>query len=176
MDTLKTFIESEKKRYKYPRTQHAPWSPGTSSDDRILKSVDHFIGKKVVITEKMDAENTSCYRDHLHARSLDSGHHPSRTVIKQLHAQFRHDLPIGWRVCGENMYATHSLHYDKLPSYFLVFSIWNEKNFCLPWDETKEWCELLGLHTVPELYVGIWKRAMWQGRLKGFRILSLLPT
>jgi len=141
-------MEAEEKRYKYPRTYHVPWSLGTTSDDRILPSVDHFIGKRVVVSEKLDGENFSLYRDHLHARSLDSGHHVSRTIIKQLHGQIKHNIPAGWRITGENLRAKHSILYDKLPSYFLVFGVWNEKNFCLPWDETKEWCGLLDLQTV----------------------------
>ena len=37
---------------KYPRTLHLPWSEGATNDDKILKSVEHFEGKQVVITEK----------------------------------------------------------------------------------------------------------------------------
>jgi len=57
------------------------------------------------------------------------------------------------RICGENMYAKHSVGYDDLETYFEVFSIWLEDR-CLSWDETKLWCELLGLKTVPVLYEG----------------------
>jgi hypothetical protein len=39
--------------YKYPRTFHFPWSNATS-DDRILDSFDYFLGKQVVVTEKVD--------------------------------------------------------------------------------------------------------------------------
>jgi hypothetical protein len=42
-----------------------------------------------------------------------------------------------------------------LPSYFLLFSIW-EENKCLSWDETLEWAEFLGIPTVPILYRGPW--------------------
>jgi len=37
-----------------------------------------------------------------------------------------------------------------------VFSIWNARNECLPWDETVLWTKLLGLHAVPVLYRGTW--------------------
>lgn len=144
-----------KTRCKYPRTYHFSFSPGTTSDDRFLPSDDLFLGKEVVVTEKMDGENTTMYPDHIHARSLDSNHHPSRTIVKQIHGQICANIPDGWRICGENMYAKHSIFYDKLPAYFLVFSIWNG-DFCLSWKETKDWCELLGLKTVPELYIGPW--------------------
>lgn len=42
---------------KYPRTMHLPYSYGRSSDDRVLNTVDHFAGREVVVTMKMDGEN-----------------------------------------------------------------------------------------------------------------------
>jgi len=134
---------------KYSRTYHLPWSPGLHDDDRMMPNTDGFIGKHVVVTEKMDGENTTMYRDHIHARSVDSGNHPSRGWVKNFWSQIRHDIPEGWRVCGENMYAKHSIFYDNLPSYFLGFSIWNERNECLSWEDTLEWFDLLGIIPVP---------------------------
>ena len=37
-----------------------------------------------------------------------------------------------------------------------MFSVWNEKNECIDWDSTAEWATLLGLTTVPVIYVGKW--------------------
>lgn len=141
-------------KIKYPRTFHLPWSPGVTNDDKILESLDGFNNKEVVVTIKLDGENTNLYRDYLHARSIEYNPHPSRSWIKSLHAKIAHEIPEGWRVCGENLYAKHSIKYNNLDDYFLVFSIWNEKNVCLSWDETKEWAELFGLKIVPELYRG----------------------
>lgn len=141
---------------KYPRTPHLPWSEGRSEDDVSQKTTRVFDGRMVVVTEKMDGENTSLYRDHIHARSLDSGNHPSRSWVKQLHGQIAKDIPEGWRVCGENLYAQHSIFYRDLSSYFMVFSIWNEKNEALSWDDTVQYAGLLGLITVPVLYRGPW--------------------
>lgn len=140
--------------YKHPKTFHFSWSEGLQNDDRLLPDDEDFIGQLIVVTEKLDGENTSMYRDYIHARSLDSRHHISRDWVKALHARIRSDIPPGWRVVGENLYAKHSIFYDQLPSYFFVFSIWDENNFCLDWGATREWCELIGLHTVPELYCG----------------------
>ena len=153
---------------KYPRTPHLPWSLGTTSDDRLLKTADHFVGKEVVVTEKIDGENTSMYRDHIHARSMDSLMHPSRAWVRQLHGQIQHEIPENWRICGENMYAKHSIHYANLESYFYLFGVCNAENICLSWDETKEWAALLNLVTVPELWRGIWDeekvRACYTGK------------
>ena len=144
--------------YKYPRTPHLPWSPGAASDDLILAR-HTFEGCSVVVTEKLDGENTTMYLDHIHARSLDSSPHPSRTWVKALHGSVAHLIPEGWRLCGENVYAQHSIAYQNLKNYFYLFSVWDETNTCLSWQSTREWAELLGLELVPVLYEGVWDEA-----------------
>jgi hypothetical protein len=143
-------------RTKYPRTRHLPWSPGASDDDLHLEDCAMFDGRQVVVTEKMDGENTSLYRDGLHARSLDSRHHPSRDWVKAWHGSIAHDIPENWRLCGENVYARHSVAYLDLQSYFYLFSVWNELNECLSWQATEEWASLLGCPCPAVLYAGIW--------------------
>jgi hypothetical protein len=148
-------------RVKYNRTFHLPWSPGMNRDDRMMEDVSIFEGQRVIIMEKMDGENTTMMKDIIHARSLDTDSHSSRNWVKNLWAQIGYELPEDWRLCGENMYAKHAIHYTKangnaLKSIFLAFSIWNEKNMCLDWDETQEWFELLGLVTPTIMYDGIW--------------------
>jgi hypothetical protein len=142
-------------KVKYKRTYHFDFSEGRSSDDKILYDLSNFIDKEVVATEKMDGENTTMMSTCYYARSLDSNNHPSRNWVKGIWGKIQYEIPEDWRICGENLYATHSIHYTDLPSYFMVFNIWNEKNFCLSWDETVEWCKLLGLEHVPVLYRGV---------------------
>lgn len=141
--------------YKYPKTPHLPWSPGVARDDTVIADLSHMRGERVVATEKMDGENTTLYRDYIHARSLSYNAHESRTWIRSLHASIRHDIPLGMRICGENLYARHSIAYTNLPSYFVVFNIWQGKT-CLSWDETVEWCALLNLQHAPIFYDRIW--------------------
>lgn len=142
---------------KYPRTFHFPWSPGATSDDKVLWSTEHFVGRQIVVTEKMDGENTTIHSNgHCHARSLDSKSHPSRAWVRGLAADVGRNLPEGWRVCGENCFAKHSIAYTGLDSYFLAFSIWDDRNVCLAWEDFVEWCDLLGLKHVPVLYRGQW--------------------
>lgn len=144
-------------RYKYPRTTHLPWSRARASDDlvRSTSSTLYPVETEILITEKLDGENTTLYRDGLHARSVDSRHHPSRDWVKGMRGHLRHQLPEGMRICGENLYARHSIPYENLKSYFFVFSVW-EGSTCLAWDDTVEWIELLGLQHVPILYRGVW--------------------
>lgn len=141
---------------KYPRTWHCPWSLGMTKDDKAHKDMSGFEGKEIVVSSKLDGENSTLYRNGLHARSLDGRSHPSRNWLKGFHSQIRNEIPEGWRICGENLYASHSIFYDSLPSYFIVFAIFNEKGTCLGWDETSEWCELIGLQTPPVLYRGLY--------------------
>lgn len=40
------------------------------------------------------------------------------------------------------------------------FSIWDESNVCLDWDDTQSWFLLLGITSVPVLYDGIYDEAL----------------
>lgn len=143
--------------YKYPRTLHLPWSEQVASDDKRLSSDDLFIGKEVVVTEKMDGENTSLYRDYIHARSLDSGNHESRNWVKNFWGQIRYLIPEGYRICGENLFAKHSIFYDDLKSYFLGFSYWRFDE-CSPWDFTLKVFSDIGIEPVRCIYRGVYDR------------------
>lgn len=133
---------------KYPRTLHFPWSPGMHADDRVMPDTTAMDQVPLVMTEKMDGENTTMYHDYIHARSTDYHPHPSRGWVRGIHAGICSDIPQGWRVCGENLYAKHSIGYEDLPGYFMVFSVW-DRDLCLSWEDTTEWAALLGLPTVP---------------------------
>jgi len=150
---------------KYPRTFHAPWSLGCTSDDKKHPNMNQFVGKRVIVTEKLDGENSSLYHDKYHARSIDTDNHLSRSWIRQFHASIKYDIPKGYRICGENLFAKHSIEYNNLLSYFYGFSMWNEQNICLSWDDTIEWFLLLGITPVPILYDGIYDQdiimALW---------------
>jgi len=149
--------------YKHPRIPHLPWSPGSSADDLRMSGTGLFKKKYVTATIKMDGMNVSMYNDWIHARSTEYlMRHESTDFIKLMWSQIRHDIPKDWRVCGENLYAKHSIHYKNLPDYFLVHSIWNEKNECLPWCETEEWAELLGFKTVPVIYCGMFDETIFR--------------
>ena len=146
-------------RYKYPRTYHLPSSPGKSSDDKVIKDLDDLIGYEVVITEKMDGENTSIYNDgYLHARSIDGSNHLSRNWVKSVIVpKIIGQISDNMRVCGENVYAKHSIEYNDLESYFYGFSVWYG-DVCLDWDSTLELFEGLGIVPVKVLYKGIFSR------------------
>ncbi|MEU7033851.1 RNA ligase family protein [Streptomyces sp. NPDC046237] len=153
-------------RTHYPRTPHLPWSPGATSDDVRAEGLAGFAGREIVVTEKMDGENTTLYRDGLHARSLDSGHHPSRAWVKGLQGRIGAGIPAGWRVCGENVYARHSLAYTDLESWFYGFSVWDDSDRCLDWDDTVAFLRTVG---VPAPRV-LWRGAFDERALRRLRL------
>jgi hypothetical protein len=171
-------------RVKYPRTRHLPNSPGAGADDVHLSDLSALAAGEVVLTEKMDGENTTIGPGYAHARSVDSRAHESRTWVRALAGRLRHEIPAGMRVCGENLYARHSIGYQRLPAYFLVFNIWQD-DVCLDWDSTRTWAGRLGLHCVPVLYRGefpgpdgllrIWNAAREPALSEGFVVRTAGP-
>lgn len=143
------------RKLKYPRTFHLAFSEGVASDDKIIKSLSNFIGREVVVTEKLDGENTTFSKDYFHARSVDSRYNFTRAWVKLLHSIISKDIPNGFRLCGENLSFYHSIEYTNLEGFFYLFSVWDDNNFCLSWDAVQEWANLLNLPTPRIFYRGI---------------------
>lgn len=80
---LKDYLHLYTDYVKYPRTWHLPWSQGKTKDDKTLANCEHFQGKRVIVTEKMDGENCTIYKNYIHARSIDGRDHWSRSWVKK---------------------------------------------------------------------------------------------
>jgi len=120
-----------------------------------LKNVDHLIGREVICTEKLDGENTSLFTNHLHARSEDSNHHDSQGWVRNFHAKIAWKIPEYIQIVGENVYAKHSIYYNRLTTFFYGFTAIDLKQQCfLSVDATMELFNTLGIEYVPVLYRG----------------------
>lgn len=131
------------------------------NDDRRLPDLDRLRGRRVIVTEKADGEGTTLTRERTYPRSVDGRYHPSRDWLKAHHARKARDIPEGWRISGEYLYARHSIHYAReagnaLRSYFYGFGVWDETNTLLDWDHTIEVFALLDIEPVEILYDGSW--------------------
>lgn len=62
-------IQLEMTAEKYPRTFHFPFSEGTTDDDRIQSQWQGILQHELVITEKLDGENTCLKANGVYARS-----------------------------------------------------------------------------------------------------------
>lgn len=159
-------MENNEVCIKYPRTYHLPWSKGITSDDKIKKDLSKFKGKEVVVTEKLDGENTTMYPRYdlsgIHARSVDSPINWTREWVRAVQVAIAHMIE-GYRLCGENLAAIHSITYDNLVSFFYIFSIWDEEtNMCLSWDDTVDFAQRLDIPTPKVLYRGEWDDALFE--------------
>lgn len=143
--------------FKYPRTPHLPFSASKTDDDKSLSSDGHFKEMiSVVVTEKMDGENTTVYPNgKCHARSIDSIHKSYHSWLMNDIQNWCYKIPEHHRVCGEYMYAKHSIQYDALDSYFYGFSVWDGSK-CLSWDDTVDLFKKLSIQTVPVIYIGVY--------------------
>ena len=151
---------------KYNRTPHLPWSPGGTSDDRRIESVESFLCTDIVVTEKLDGSNVCLEAEGCFARSHAAApNHPSFDAFKALHARVRGRIPANTQVFGEWLYARHSIGYDKLPSYLMVFGVRNlTTNMWASWEEVEMWAEELGAPTVPVLAKESWLNREWKLR------------
>jgi hypothetical protein len=150
---------------KYGRTFHLPISPGATSDDKIMHFVNGLMVDDLVVTEKMDGENTTIHRAGSYARSPDSRYHPSRDWLKAFAAGITPYLDEGERIVGENLYARHSVAYDALPSYFLGFA-WIIGDEVQAWDLTLARFDELGIRPVPTLYRGPYRNGLFDDLAK----------
>ena len=137
---------------KYGRTFHYPFSPGTTSDDRINHDYWNDVSQitKVVHTEKLDGENTCLNQYGVFARSHAAPtRHPWANYLKERWGLLKNDLG-NLEIFGENIYAIHSIQYTNIEQHFYVFGI-REFDKWLSWDEVKFYAAMLDFPTVPEL-------------------------
>lgn len=142
-------------REKYPRSLHSPISLGTTSDDRFIpegyvEAFSKFGG--LVITEKLDGENTCFKKEGLFARShVAPTEHPWSKPLIQRWELIKNDLG-SIQLFGENMYGVHSIAYSQLESFFYVFGV-REGDTWLSWEEVKFYAALFDFPTVPTIEV-----------------------
>lgn len=146
---------------KYGRTYHLPISPGATNDDKVMAAVDGLMVDDLVVTEKMDGENTTIHSAGTYARSPDSRYHPSRDWLKAFAAGVSPQLAEGERIVGENVYARHAIAYGTLPSYFLGFA-WIVGDEVQTWDGTAARFAELGIVPVRTLYRGPFRSDLFE--------------
>lgn len=139
---------------KYSRTYHYPFSPGTTSDDRINHNYWDDIQQinQLIHTEKLDGENNCLSKYGVFARShATPTESPWTRQIRERWQLIKNDLG-NLEIFGENLYAVHSIEYTKLTDYYFVFAI-RENDTWLSWDEVKFYANMLDLSTVPVLEI-----------------------
>ncbi len=142
---------------KYPRTFHFPWSPGGTSDDKRLSDVSSLVGVEIVVTEKCDGSNLTYTRTNVFSRSHSGPpSHASFDLAKATHGRIGHLISEGISIFCEYCYAVHSIAYEALPHYSLVFGVRDDvSGLFWDWDMVVAQAADLGLPTVPVLFRGV---------------------
>jgi len=142
---------------RYPRTLHLPFSMEVHKDDKVIRDCSNFINREVVITEKLDGGNCCFHDGKTYARSTTQ-----ETKCETFHFVKR---AIAWKTkdikhhffYGENLYAKHSISYNKLESFFNLFAV-RDSELWLSWSEVEHLSEMVfECPTVPVLFRGIFK-------------------
>ena len=139
---------------KYGRTYHYPFSPGTTSDDRIQHHYWEYLQKipTLIHTEKLDGENNCLSKHGVFARSHAAPTtSPWTESLRHFWQLAKHDLG-DLEIFVENLYAIHSIEYRKLEHHFYVFGI-REDDHWLSWEETEFYANMLDLPTVPVIKI-----------------------
>ncbi|MGN7821209.1 RNA ligase family protein [Chitinophaga sp. 22536] len=135
---------------KYGRTYHYPFSPGTTSDDRIQHDYWDWLVNipQLIHTEKLDGENNCLSRHGVFARShVAPTTSPWTESIRRYWQSIKNDLG-DLEIFLENLYAVHSIEYKNLDHHFYVFGV-REHDRWLSWEETCFYASMLDLPVVP---------------------------
>ena len=97
-------------KLKYPRTPYWPHSPAIGRGNSIHPDPRRFVGRPVVVTEKLDGSNVLIHRGKVYGRSVGTETNAKwMAMVKKHHA---------WRVTdpdvylyGEDIYGIHSIQY-----------------------------------------------------------------
>lgn len=138
---------------KYGRTYHLPFSKGVTNDDKVLKDWQALLEEEIVITEKLDGENTCIKKTGVFARSHAAPtHNPWAKNMWPIWERVKDSLD-DLELFGENLYGIHSIEYTKLPYHFYVFAVRKGEHW-LSWEEVLWYADILELPTVPVFEIG----------------------
>jgi hypothetical protein len=140
---------------KYPRTFHWPWSQQVHADDSTHDNPELFVGREVIITEKLDGGNTALNSGEVYARSTGQAATQGWFAhVKKYHAWKTKSLPNTTTFYGEDLAALHSVAYQiPMDETYKVFQI-RENNVFVPWDQVVIDSKALNLDVVPVLFRG----------------------
>src|SRR5580704_13086614 len=108
----------------YLHTLHWQSSLSVHRDDHYHPDCSYFLGRDVVITEKLDGGLTWLSNGHVYARSAEQPtREPWFDYVKGRTLPKLYALPPTLCVVGEDLYGVHSIEYDPLPDTFFLFHV-----------------------------------------------------
>ena len=151
---------------KYPKTKRILVPQVNIKGKQFLSDAETklLLGGKVQVFEKIDGANTGVRRVGNYFKLQKRG----SLVGQSEHFQFQYffnwsnynydkimGIPEDHILYGELMVCQHHIYYDQLPDWFIPFGLFDvKKSKFLSYEELKDLCDNIGLHTVPLLFEG----------------------
>lgn len=156
--------------FRFPRTPHLAWlGEGQPRDDKVLAPHDarELLSHELLVEEKIDGANLGFSVDEhgvLRAQnrgkylSLEGGHgqwKPLKRWVQTRTHELADALFPDLMLFGEWCYAVHSVHYTRLPDWFLPFDVYDRTSGKF-WSVARRdaLASRLGLTVVPRLGAG----------------------
>ena len=150
----------------YPSTRHWPESLSVHRDDHYHRDPGFFVGKRVVITEKLDGGITQFADGKVYARSSIA---PTSqgwfSYVKSVTLPKLYYMDPAYQLIGEDLFGVHSIEYDELPDSFFLFHVLvrdrqnigtenTDGDRFMSWDFVDLMAHAKELRTVPKLFEG----------------------
>lgn len=141
---------------KYPSTPHWPESEKVHRDDTYHLDPEFFVGRDVVITEKLDGGNTCLHGGEVYARSVTSPSHDGWMAMVRKHHGWKTRPGNKFSFYGEDLYGIHSIEYDPLweEDTYRLFAVRDAQGGFLDWDAVAALAIQYGFLTVPVCFLG----------------------
>lgn len=172
--------------FRFPHTPHIAWlAEGAPRDDKVLSpnEATAFLNAAVVVEEKLDGANLGVsLSPEGELRAQNRGHYlvaphagqfarlPAWLLLHgdRLRAALTANASDGLMLFGEWCAARHSLSYDHLPDWFLLFDVY-DRNQSRFWSTRRRnaLATTLGLATVPRLLEGRFTLSQLKHALSG---------
>jgi len=143
---------------KYPRTKHWPWSETVHQDDSYHQNPNIFIGKEVVISEKLDGGNSSLWNGEVYARSTGQPATQGWFALVKKYQTWKTLGNIDQIFYGEDLSAKHSIQYSiPMDQTYFVFHILQNDVF-MSVDDMERIAINAGFNTVPIVFRGTFNK------------------
>lgn len=172
--------------FRFPHTPHLAWlGDGEPRDDKVMAKADveAFLATDVVVEEKVDGANLGFSLSpagELRAQNRGQYLHPPYAgqfarlaAWLSTHAETIRDVLManpsgGLMLFGEWCTAKHSLVYDRLPDWFLLFDVYETAGKMF-WSSSRRdsLAQRLGMATVPRLAAGRYTLSQLKAMLNG---------
>lgn len=141
--------------WKYPRTPYWCDSPAHPRDGDSVADPDRFVGRPVVVTEKLDGSNTLLHRGEVYARSVSAPAAAKWLGMVRKHHAWKVTQPDVF-LYGEEIYGVHSIEYDPVPEdkTFYAFALRFADGSFGSFREGADYARVRDIPVVPVLFEG----------------------